>query len=168
MKRVFLLAALVCFALSVSFAQNKKAEKIAVEKLKFEKAIAAIEIKDFVIIVDTYELGGGTIETNTDMANFFSYEKDAVYLQGRMVAGNSYTNKLSVSDYNKETDKKGNIKMVMRVKGSFVEAKIEVFMKNGSNWADVIITPTKSGTLRFSGEIIPRVESKYNRRPGEV
>jgi protein involved in ribonucleotide reduction len=168
MKRVFLLAALACFVFSVSFAQNKKAEKEAAEKQKFEKAVAAIDIKDFVIIVDTYESNGGTIETNTDVNNFFSYEIDAVYLQGAIVSGNNFTNKLSVTDYNKETDKKGNIKMVMRVRGSFIEGKIEVFMKKGSNWADVIFTPTKGTTRRFSGEIIPKSESKYFRRPGEI
>ena len=214
MKRIFFLVGLVCITLSVSFAQNKKAEKEAAAKAQFEKAVAAIETKDFVIIVDSYESDNGIIETNTDVANFISFESDFVFMQGPIVAGNGYTNKLSVSDFKQVVDKKGTVKIEMQCKGSFVTAKVEISMKSGGNYANVIITPlsgnavsqkkgetgsqpkgevltsrgseaalpsvgeaytssqrgtSKSGATRqFSGEIIPRAESKYFKRPGVV
>lgn len=168
MKRIFLFIGIISITLSVSFAQNKKAEKEAAAKAQSEKAFAAIEAKDFVIIVDTYEASDRTIQTNTDVANFLSYEKDFVFLQGSIVAGNTYTNKLDISDYKQVADKKGNTRIEMQVKGSFITAKIEIFMKKGGNYADVIITPTKGDTKRFSGEIVPRSESKYFKRPNVV
>ncbi len=168
MKKSFLLIAFICITLTVSFAQNKKADKEAAAKAQFEKAVAAIEANDFVIVVDTYEKSDGNIETNTDEANFLSYETDFVFLQGEMVAGNSYTNKVTVSDYKQVVDKKGNVRIEMQCKGSMITAKIEISMKNGGNYADVIVSPTNGDNKRFSGEIVPRSESKYFKRPGVV
>ncbi len=167
MKSIFLFIGLVAFFSTASMAQNKKAEKEAAAKAQFDKAVAAVEAKDFVILVDSYEASDRTIQTNTDVANFISYEKDFVILQG-IPAGNQYTNKVNVSDYVQDTDKKGNLKMVMQVKGFYVTAKIEIYLKKGGNYADVIVSLTKGGTKRFSGEIVPRAESKYFKRPGEV
>jgi len=162
---IFLVGLCTTFGIS---GQNKKAEKEAAGLILFEKAAAAIEAKDFVIIVDTYESSGGTFETNTDVAIFFSHESDFAFMQGWIVAGNNYTNKVNVTDYSKETDKKGNIKVAMQVKGAFVTAKVEVFLKKGGNYADVIIYPAKGDSRRFSGEVTLRGESKYFKRPGEV
>jgi hypothetical protein len=170
MKRVFLLAALVCFAFSVSFAQNKKAEKEAAAKAQFDKAVAAIDAKDFVIIVDTYVSNKtGEIVTTIDNTNFFSYEKEFAYVQGVVFFGESYpnTHKLTVSNYNQVVDKKGNLKVEMFGRGSMTEGKIEIYLKKGGNYADVIYT-MKNFTVRFSGEVIPTAESKYFKRPGAV
>ena len=168
MKKFILFVGFFCLALTVSFAQNKKADKEAAAKAQYEKAVAAIDAKDFVIVVDTYEAGNGNIETNSDDANFFSYEKEFAFLQGAIVAGNNYTNKVTVSDYKAVTDKKGNLRIEMQCKGAFVSSKVEIFMKKGGNYADVIISPTTGDAKRFSGEVIPRAESKYFKRPGEV
>jgi Domain of unknown function (DUF4251) len=167
MKRLFILMVVLGFIAPMAMAQNKKADKEAAAKAQYEKAIAAIEAKEFVIIVDTYESATRTIETNTDVANFFSFEKDFVFLQG-FPAANSYTNKLEVSEYKQETDKKGNLNISMQIKGFYINARIEIFMKKGGNYADVIVSHRKEGTRRFSGEVIPRVQSKYFKRPGEV
>jgi hypothetical protein len=168
MKRVILSLCFISAALISSFAQNKKAERDAAALVKFEKAVTAIEAKDFVIIVDSYETGNGIFENNTDNSIFFSYEKEFVFLQGQIIAGNGNTNKLTVSDYNQVTDKKGNIKINMQVRGFFITAKVEILLKKGSNSADVILTPTKGSSKRFSGEVIPRGESKYFKRTGEI
>ncbi len=150
-----------------SNAQNKKADKEAAGKAQFDKAMAAIDAKDFVIVVDSYEAADRTIQTNTDNANFLSYEKEFVFLQGTILVGTA-THKLTVSDYKQEIDKKGNLKMEMQARGSLITAKIEVFMRKGGNYADIIISPTKGVAKRFSGEVTPRAESKYIKRPGEV
>lgn len=167
MKRLFILIVILGFIAPMAIAQNKKAEKEAAAQAQYEKALAAIETKEFVIIVETYESATRTIETNTDAANFFSFEKDFVFLQG-FPAANQYTNKLEVSEYKQETDKKGNLNISMQVKGFYINARIEIFMKKGGNYADVIVSHRKEGTRRFSGEIVPKSQSKYFKRPGEV
>lgn len=167
MKRIFLLFAIMGLMAPLSMAQNKKAEKEAAAQAQYDKAIAAINAKDFVIIVDTYESATRTIETNTDAASFLSSENGLIFLQG-FPAANQYTNKLEVSDYKQEADKKGNLNISMQVKGFYINARIEIFMKKGGNYADVIVSHRKEGTRRFSGEIIPRTQSKYFKRPGEV
>jgi hypothetical protein len=168
MKKIILSFCFISLALLSSNAQNKKAVRDSLARVKFEKTVAAIEAKDFVIIVDSYDAGGGTFETNTDNANFLSYEKEFVFLQGQIIAGNTYTNKLTVSEYSNVTDKKGNITIEMQVRGNFINAKIEIIQKKGFSNADVIIKPTKGDNKRFSGEIIPRRESKYFKRSGEI
>ena len=167
MKRFILSTIFICVAITYSFAQNKKAEKEAEAQAQFGKAVAAIDAKDFVIVVDTYESSDGTIATNTDDANFLSYEKEFVFLQG-IVAGNSYTNRTTVTDYKQTVDKKGNVKIEMQVTGSAIKAKIEILLRKGGNYSDVIVTPTKGNTCRFSGEIIPRTQAKYYKRPNVV
>ena len=169
MKRILVSICLISLALFSSFGQNKKAERDSIALVKFEKALAAIEAKDFVIIVDSYATGQDIFETNSDFANFLSYEKEFVYLQGQIVAGNSNTNKLEVSDYSQVADKKGNIRISMQVRGFFITAKIEISLKKtAGSYADVIITPAKGDIKRFSGDVVPRAESKYFKRSGEI
>jgi hypothetical protein len=170
MIRVLLSICLISVVLFSAYARgNKKAEKDSFALVKFEKALATIETKDFVIIVYSYETAGGILETNSDAANFLSYEKDYVYLQGQIVAGNAHTNKLEVSGYNQTTDKKGNVRISMQVRGFFITAKIDISLtKKGVDYADVIITPTKGDMTRFSGYVVPGSQSKYFKRTGEI
>ncbi len=169
MKRILLSICIISTALLSSFGQNSKADKEAAALANFEKAVAVVETKDFVIIVDSYETEDGNFESNTDNTNFMSFEKVFVYLQGQMVSGNTYTNKLTVSDFTQVPDKKGNIKVSMQVRGFYINAKIEISLKKtAGSYADVIVTPVKGDSKRFSGEIVPRAESKYFKRSGAV
>lgn len=170
MKRIFICILIISAALFTANAQgNKKAEKDSLALLKFQQALATLETKDWVIIVDSYETGGGIFETNSDAANFISYEKDNVYMQGQIVAGNGNVNKLEVSNYDQSTDKKGNVKITMQVRGFFITAKVDISLtKKGGDYADVIITPTKGSMKRFSGYVVPRSQSKYFKRTGEI
>ena len=167
MKRILLL---VCFISLVLFsATAQKVNKDSLALIKFEQALADIEAKDFVIIVDPYAKEDGSFETNTENANFLSYEKEFMYLQGQILAENIHTNKLTVSDYNQETDKKGNVRISMQVAGFYIRAKIEMTLKKKTgNYADVIITPTKGSTKRFSGYIVPTAKSEYFKRSGVI
>ena len=168
MKKLILFLGIFLALTAVSVAQNKKAEKEAAAKAQFEKAVAAIDAKDFVIVVDTYEDKDNTLQTNTDMANFVSYEKEFAFLQGSILTGDNSTHRMNVSDYKQTVDKKENVRIEMQLKGSLLTAKVEIYLKKGGNYADVIITPVKGTTKRFSGEVIPRTESKYIKRPGVV
>jgi len=168
MKRIFLSLVLIATAFLSSYAQDKKAEKDSIALVKFQKALSAIEAKDFVIIVEYYKTEAGSFENNTDAANFLSYEKEFIYLQGQIVAENGYRNKLTVSDYSQTADKKGNIQISMQARSLLITAKIEILLKKGGNYADVIITPTKGSVKRFSGEVVSTAESKYFKRAGEM
>jgi hypothetical protein len=168
MKKIIFLISLTLIIPSFISAQNKKAERDSLAMILFNKAVKAIEDKDFVIIVDTYQDANGAFINNTDFAVFMSYEKEFVYLQGALVAGNSYTNRLTVNEYNQSADKKGNINIAMQTKGFYINAKIEISLRKGSNEADVIITPTRGEVKRFSGKIVPKAESNYFKRAGSV
>jgi hypothetical protein len=166
-------------------ASAQKENKDSVAQVKFEKALIDIEAKDFVIIVDSYMVSGtageeggseeggseegGSFETNTDNAVFLSYEKEFVFLQGLIVAENAHTNKLTVSDYSQVTDKKGNVRISMQVTGFYIRAKVEISLKKkAGNYADVIISPTKGSTKRFSGYIVPTAKSEYFKRSSVI
>jgi hypothetical protein len=168
MKRIILSFCFITAVLLSTFGQNKKAVRDSIARVNYEKAVAAVEVKDFVIIADSYVTEGGIVESNTDKANFLSYEKEFVFLQGQIIAANSYTNKLTVSEYSQLADKKGNIRITMQVRGNFINGKIEISLRKGFNNADVILTPTKGSIQRFSGELVPRAESKYFKRSGEI
>lgn len=161
----------ICFISATLFnvnGQDKKAEREAAALAAFEKALTTIESKDYVIIVGTYQTGG-MFNDNTDNANFMAFENDHIILQGAIIADNNNTNKLTVSDYNQTTDKKGNIRISFQAKGLLINARVEMSLKKSAgNVADVIITPTKGEVKRFNGEIVPKAQSKYFRRVGEI
>jgi hypothetical protein len=169
MKKVFMAICFLSAALMPSVGQDKKAEREAAALAAFEKALATIETKDYVIIVGTYQTEGAVFIDNTDNANFLAFENDHIILQGAIIADNSNTNKLVVSDYNQVTDKKGNVRISFQAKGNLITAKVEMSLKKSAgNVADVIITPTRGTVKRFNGEIVPKAQSKYFRRPGEI
>lgn len=168
MKRVLFTILILALSLSVATAQNKKAEKEAAGLAQFEKAKAAIEAKEFVIVPDSYEKSDGTPEPNTDDANFLSFEDGSVFLQGMIICSNSFTNKTESTSFNIKEDKKGNLFIEMQVKGSAITARIEIQLRKGGGYAEVIVIPTKGTTRRFSGEVVPKAEARYIKRPNVV
>ncbi len=168
MKKVLLVICFISAVLFTANGQDKKAEREAAALAAFEKALATVESKDFVIIVGTYQTDG-VFSDNTDNANFLAFENDHIILQGAIIADNNNTNKLAVSDYNQTTDKKGNVRISFQAKGLLINARVEIALKkNAGDVADVIITPTKGEVKRFNGEVVPKAQSKYFRRVGEI
>lgn len=169
MKKFLLIISFLGAALIPSIGQDKKAEREAAALAAFEKALATVETKDYVIIVGTYQTEGAIFNDNTDNANFLAFENDHIILQGAIVAENNNTNKLTVSDYNQVTDKKGNVRISYQAKGLLINAKVEMTLKKSAgSLVDVIITPTRGTVKRFNGEIVPKAQSKYFRRVGEI
>src|SRR5690606_11765727 len=151
MKKVLLAVCFISAVLFTANGQDKKAEREAAALAAFEKTLATVESKDFVIIVGTYQTGG-IFSDNTDNANFLAFEKDHIILQGAIIADNNNTNKLTVSEFNQTTDKKGNVRITCQAKGLLINARVEISLKkNAGNVADVIITPTKGEVKRFNG-----------------
>lgn len=165
MKRVLTSLLLIVTLIISASAQNKKAERDSLALVKFEKALAAINDKDYVIVAETY---GSEYLPISDNSVFLSYEKEFIFLQGQVVAGNEHTNKLTISEFVQTTDNKGNVKSTMQVRGNLITAKIEISLRKGGGKADVIITPTRGDSRKFTGEVVPRLESKYFKRTGGI
>ena len=86
-----------------------------------------------------------------------------------ILADNVHTNKLTVSDYSHETDKKDNVSISTQVTGFYIRAKVEITLKKkAGNYADVIITPTKGSNKRFSGYIVPTARSECFKRSSVI
>ena len=85
MKRVLTSLLLIVTLIISASAQNKKAERDSLALVKFEKALAAINDKDYVIVAETY---GSEYLPISDNSVFLSYEKEFIFLQGQVVAGN--------------------------------------------------------------------------------
>jgi hypothetical protein len=66
MKRIILSFCIITMAVQFAFAQSKKAGRDSTAHIKFQKVVAAIEAKDFVIIVDTYVKQVGKVHSNGD------------------------------------------------------------------------------------------------------
>ncbi len=161
MKKSFLLTLLFIASLSIGYSQSK-AEKEAAAQALYDSAKAALESKDFVIVPDSYEKSDGTIETNTDDSHFLAYEgAQSLFLQGSIVCNNAYTNKTTVNSFEQKVDKKGNITVIMQVSGSQINARIEISVRKGTNYAEVILTPSGKNPKIFSGEVVPRSKAKY-------
>jgi hypothetical protein len=138
--------------------------------VRFNKAIAAIDAKDFVIVVDSYRSNyNGATYFTMDRTNFFSYEKQFAYVQGAIFFGEVYpdNHKLEVSEFSKVTDSKGNITVKMFVRGTLAKARVEIFLKKGDNTAEVIYT-MRGCALRYTGEVVPTSESNYFKRVNKV
>ncbi len=166
MKKLLLILCIISVTLISTFAQSKKADKEAIALVQFEKALTAIESKDFVITPKSWS---GESEP-TYITRFLSYEKEYVTLQ-EIIPGQNLANKLKVSEYNQTTDKKGNVKISMNVFGFYLNGKITISLKKANgNLAYVIISPypKKTKYYRFWGALLPRSESNYRRLPGEV
>lgn len=56
----------------------------------------------------------------------------------------------------------------MQISGSQIHAKVEIMLRKGGNYAEVIVTPTKGVVRNFSGEVTLKSVSKYYKRPNVV
>lgn len=163
MKKALLFAAAILMMVP-SFAQKmSKEEKAALAKAQYEGAVQVINEKNWVIIPDTYDTEDG-IENNTSNDNFISCEKGMMFSQGSICCANSYTNKSEPSEYTVNTDKKGNIKMKIIVRGDYWKGTYTISIRNNSNTADVIFNSQGGSTRKFSGPMVSCIGTQYNKR----
>jgi len=168
MKKLLLIFCIISVVLIPSFAQSKMADKKALALAQFDKVLATIESKDFVITVNPSQIffGSGEPTYNT---KFLSYENESVILQG-IIWGQNVPNKLKVSDYKQVMDKNGDFKISMYVLGFYLNGKIDISLKKTEgNVARVIISSyTNKSHNRFWGRLLPRSESNYLQQPGLI
>lgn len=168
MRKVTLIL-FACFLLQPLAAQKlTKEQKEAAAKAAYQAAVESIELRTFVIVPTSYTESDGAVGDNADNANFLSAEGENLFAQGRMVCGNGYTNLLEATEYEVNIDKKGNIKLRIKVLGRMMTGIYNISIRNNTNVADVIFSPQSGTTLRFSGPIVPLKQASYNKRANPI
>ena len=165
MKKIILIALAMVFALP-SFAQKlSKEEKAAIAKAQYEAAVNALNAKAWVIVPSQYQKSDGTLESNVDPAIFVSCENDKMIVQGYIVGGSNKDSYLvEFKDYAPTVDKKGNLKMRLVVNGRMMRGTYQITMRNNTNVADVIFTPSGKSPMKFQGPIVPLAGANYYKR----
>ena len=164
MKKSLILLLTCIFALPLYAQKLTKEEKEAAAKAAYEAAVQCVEQKLFVIVPTTYTTSSGAIEDNIDKANFLSSEGEHLFAQGSIVCGNGYTNLLDATEYTVSFDKKGNMKLKIVVIGRMMNGSYSISLKNNTNVAEVIFTPSSGMTRKFTGPILPPNPADYNKR----
>jgi len=160
MKTITCFFLLLCISFIPVWAQSVDAAYAAAE--------GAIEAKCFVIIPDSYTALSGGVENLSDPYQFLLCENNLVYLQGSVTGAGSFTHRTEISSYSVKTSK-NSVSVRMQVKGTAIVARIDISVRKGSNYADVIVTPTKGAAARsFSGPLVLPSQGQYMKRAGEV
>ena len=149
-----------------SFAQKlSKEEKAAIAKAQHEAAVNAINAKAWVLVPTQYQKSDGTLESNIDNSVFVSCEGDKMICQGRICGGsNSQGYLIEAKEYTPTVDKKGNLKMRLVVNGRMMRGTYQITMRNNTNVADVIFTPSGKSPIKFQGPIVPLKGADYYKR----
>lgn len=169
MKRIALLVLALIIAAPVFAQKLSKAEKAAQQKALYETAIKCFDEKDFCIIPSSYIDSEGIDNPITDNATFISVEADGkMYLQGATVCGKNGTYVADVTEYTKELDKKGNLKLRMVINGRMIKGTFKVTMRVNTNEANIIFTPTSGTTRKYMGPVVPVAVSGYMKRTGAL
>lgn len=168
MKKIILILAVLSVCLPAAAQKLSKAEKAAQAKEAYDKAVECVNKKSFVIVPSSYTDTEGLIQSNTDNSNFISCEIENLFMQGRIVCDNNYTNIAQATEYTPNFDKKGNLRLRIVVNGRMIKGTYVISMRSNSNMADVVFTP-QSGTVRkFSGPLTPLGATKYNKRANAI
>ena len=165
MKKIILVMLAMVLALP-SFAQKlSKEEKAAMAKALNQSAVDAINAKAWVLVPSQYQKSDGTLESNIDNAVFVSCEGDKMIVQGSIVGGSNNQGYLvEFKDYTPTIDKKGNLKMRLVVNGRMMRGTYQITMRNNTNVADVIYTPSGKSPIKFQGPIVPLKGANYYKR----
>lgn len=165
MKKILVIMLAMLVALPSMAQKLSKEEKAAMAKALNQSAIDAINAKAWVLVPSQYQKGDGTLESNIDNAIFISYEGDKMIVQGYIVGGsNSQGYLVEASEYKPIIDKKGGLKMRLVVNGRMMRGTYQITLRNNTNVADVIYTPSGKSAIKFQGPIVPLKGANYYKR----
>ncbi len=186
MKKVVLLLVILFTAVGVGMAQqvdktSKKAEKAAKKAEKaakkaaeeaeemalFEKAVRALETRDFVLEADRVEFKRGSYAFVTPSTNFVSMKGEKATVQlafnGALSGPNGIggiTVEGEATNVKMSTDKRGNVSFSMMVQGTAISASVTIRMVKGSNKCTATVNPNfSSNRLSFTGNLYLTQES---------
>lgn len=176
MKRFFLITiavlALSCMALRGQeeqrlTRQQRKELKARIDSLRFEQAKQLVAEKDFVLESDEVIFKNGITAYVNSNTNFVSVKGENAVVQvafnipmGGPNGIGGITVSGSVSGYKVTTDKGGNETVEFGVNGFGISAKILITLFEGSDRAELDITPNfNARRLTLRGRIVPTEES---------
>ena len=169
MKKLLFIVAFALCVLPLFGQKMTKEEKAAAANARYELALASINAKSFVLVPSEWTDPDGEVISNDNNSIFLSVEGDQIFGQGRTITDNNNDNVGEATKYDVTVDKKGNVKLTMIVSGRMWKGTYKISMRNGDNQADVIFTPSGSGTTRrFHGPIVPVAGADYNKRSNPI
>lgn len=147
--------------------KQARAAQIAAENMAaFTKARQAIEDRDFVLEGQQVQFARGDNFFVNPNTNFIQVQGKTATVQissnygtgANGLGGITVTGNMSDVTYNVDVD--GNVAFSMMVLGSSISAKVELLMHNGSNTANVTVSPNfNSRRMTMVGAVVPSSES---------
>lgn len=148
-----------------------KAANEAEQKVWFDKAVKALNDREFVLEADRITFRRGNFAYVNASTNFISVHGDKATIQLAFNSPYAGPNGIggitvdgSTSNVKTETDNKGNMTISMSVVGVAVSANVVIKMVNGSNQCSATVYPNFSGNvITFSGYIYAEEDSNVFR-----
>lgn len=179
MKKIIFLLGLIIFTLTLAGCKTqqdpaKQAEKEAMKQMKeaeqklwFDKAVKALNNREFVLEAEQITFKYGRFIYVNANTNFVSMHGDKATIQmafNSPYAGPNGIGGITVdgtaSNVKMETDKKGNITFTMNVMGVGVSATATIQMLNGTNQCTATINPNfNSNRITFRGNLYQEADS---------
>ena len=147
---------------------GKERNAARLDSLLYVEAEEAVNARAFTLEADKVMFKYGETAYVTSTTNFVSVKGDDAVVQVAFNVPVSGPNGLggvtvdgSVSSYEVEKDKRGNLLLTMNVMGTGISARVDITLYKGSNEASVTITPNfNSNRMTLSGQIVPIEKSK--------
>lgn len=169
MKAIVFLLVSASFILTGCKAQDPavKEAQAAERQLKFEKAVQALNDREFVLEADRVTFRNGQYAYVSSSTNFVSMSGDRATIQLAFNSPYSGYNGMggitvdgTASNIKMNTDKKGNVNYSMNIFGTGVSAVVTFNMVAGTNQCTAVVTPNLSGrVVTFTGYLYPKSES---------
>lgn len=169
MKIATILFALTALLLTGCKAQDPavKAANDAEQKAWFDKAVQALNDREFVLEADRITFKRGNFAYVNANTNFVSMHGNKATIQLAFNSPYAGPNGIggitvdgSATNVKMETDKKGNVTFSMSVSGIGVSANVVIEMVNGSNKCSATVYPNFSGNrITFSGDLYSEDDS---------
>lgn len=165
MRSMMFLLISVIILLSGCKSQNSaiKDTQLAEDKVKYEKALEALNNHQFIIESDRIKVGSRRYHQVSTIVNFVSMNKKNATVQlAYDMASNSYNGMGGVtfdgivSNVKTSTDKKGNTSFSMNVYGPQISAVVNITLVAGSNQCYAVVIPNNyPESVTYAGYILP-------------
>ncbi|WP_029905321.1 DUF4251 domain-containing protein [Prevotella sp. 10(H)] len=170
MKKIiftFITAMLISAGCKTQQDPAKAAAEQAEQKLWADKAVQALNDREFVLEADRIDFKYGRFVYVNASTNFISMHDNKATIQMAFNSPYAGPNGIggitvdgTVSGVKMETDKKGNITFEMMVQGVGVSANVILQMTAGTNQCRATVSPNfNSNRINFTGNLYPEEES---------
>lgn len=166
---VFLLTSIMLIFAGCKTQQDplKAAAEEAEQKMWYEKAVQALNDREFVLEAERIDFKNGRFAYVTANTNFISMHGDKATIQmafNSPYAGPNGIGGITVdgraSNVKMQTDKNGNVIFSMTVQGAAVSATVTLRLTNGTNQCNATVNPNfNSNTINFRGELYQEADS---------